>query len=242
MHHKRHFVILLFIYYMGALYSQSPFKASIIAGVNLSQVDGDYQTGYDQKGICLGLRGGFSINKRMDIMSELFYNEKGTKPKKLQQNSISMELTYAEIPITFNYHSKPNAFGFYHWTFHAGLSYGRLLKSKTGYSSKGDTVVTEKFLQDTYKHNDLAVVSGISYNIRPHFGIRFQHSFSLTHFFTNPIPKPVFNPLYNDYSFRTFRNYFIAFQIYYDFFAPKMKKPKKKVISTNSINPKRLMK
>jgi hypothetical protein len=219
-------LIFLFLHAIISLYGQSPFKASILAGVNLSQVDGDYQTGFDRKGINFGLRGGFSVNKRIDIMSELFYNEKGVKPPKLHANSITIDLTYAEIPITVNIHSKPNALGFYNWTFHTGLSYGRLLKSHTllGF----DTTGAQGSIQEAYKPNDWALVWGLSYNIRPHIGVRFQHSFSLSKFFINPIPKPAYDPRFNDNSFRTFRNYFIAFQVYYDFFAPKMKTVKKK--------------
>lgn len=229
MNHKiRIGFIFLFLHAIISLSGQSPFKASILAGVNLSQVDGDYQTGFDRKGINFGLRGGFSVNKRIDIMSELIYNEKGTIPNKLRPNSITIDLTYAEIPVTVNFHSKPNALGFYNWTVHAGLSYGRLIKSQTGYNSRNDTVVTQTFLQEAYKHNEWALVWGLSYNIRPHIGVRFQHSFSLSKFFVNPIPKPAYDPRFNDDSFRAFRNYFIAFQIYYDFFAPKMKVVKKK--------------
>jgi Outer membrane protein beta-barrel domain len=226
-------LILLFMPFT-ALRSQSPFKASVMAGINLSQVDGDYQRGYDRASINFGVRGGFRLNQRFDIMSELFYTEKGTKPKNLapasKERNITIDMTYAEIPITVNVHSKPNEQGFYNWTAHAGLSYGRLLKSNStlAYGSKKDTIGSQSFTQDAYKQYDLALVWGLSYNIRPHIGVRLQQSFSLSKFFINPIPKLPNDPRYNDDSYRFYRNYFVSAQFYYDFFAPKYKAIKKK--------------
>ena len=222
-------------------YAQSPFKASMLMGVNLSQVDGDLQKGYFHKGINIGIRGGYSVNKRLDMMSELIYQEKGVKAEDdvgyISGKSLSIDLKYAEIPFTINYHSKPNAEGFYNWTFHTGLSYGRLLNAKTNasYSVKIDSTKEENLSRVSYNPHEWAFVWGVSYNFRSHFGLRFQHSFSLNKFYTNPLPKPAYDPRYNDFSYRSFRNYFVSMQLFYDFFAPKYKINKvKKATHTSS--------
>jgi hypothetical protein len=226
-------VVSFLIISFTQLSAQSPFKASILAGVNYAQVDGDFQTGYLHRGINVGIRGGFMVNKRLDVMSELIFQEKGVNAEKdkvyIGGKSISIDLKYAEIPLTINIHSKPNLAGFYNWTFHGGISYGRLLSSKTNIN-RVDSLVEPNLNQYAYKPHEWALVYGLSYNIRPHFGIRFQQSYSLSTFFTNPIPKRPSDPRYNDTSYRFFRNYFVSMQVYYDFFAPKykVKKVKKK--------------
>jgi Outer membrane protein beta-barrel domain len=232
MNNKIGCLIFFFFGLLIHLNAQSPFKASLMTGVNLSQVDGDMQTGYTHKGINFGIRGGFSISKRLDIMSELFYQEKGVKDKGNASystgRSVSIDLKYAEIPITINYHSKENAKGFYHWTAHAGFAYSRLLNAKTNvsYRVKIDTTAEENLSEVSYKPHELTLVWGLSYNFHRHIGIRFQHSFSLSKFYINPLPKAPYDPRWNDFSYRNFRNYFVSLQLYYDFFAPKKKAKK----------------
>jgi Outer membrane protein beta-barrel domain len=227
---------LLFLVVTTSTHSQKKmFKASILGGINLAQVDGDYQTGYDRQRLCMGVRGGFALSKHWDLMSELFYNEKGTIPKPItkpngKERNITIELKYAEIPITINYHTKANASGFYNWTFHAGVSYGRLLSSRS-LVKRGiniDSVASENLVKEGYNPHDIASVWGLSYNFRPHFGVRLQQSFSISHFYTNPVPKVPYDPRWIDDSYRTFRNYFVSVQLYYDFFALQLKQAKKK--------------
>ncbi len=234
MKNKRLGVIFFCLILCGQMYAQSPFKASIMVGASVAQVDGDMQTGYFHRGINVGIRGGYSINKRLDVMSELIYQEKGVKAEKniayAGDKSVSIDLKYAEIPITINLHSKPNAAGFYNWTFHGGVSYGRLLNAKTNvtYTYRINPAHEENLSIVTYNPHEFAAVWGVSYNFLPHFGIRFHQSFSLNKFYTNPLPKPVYDPRFNDFSYRSFRNYFLSMQVYYDFFAPKYKGKKGK--------------
>ena len=113
------------------LHAQSPFKAGVSIGVNLAQIDGDHQFGYDKRGFGYGIRGGVAIRKNFDIMTELLYVQKGASPKSSQpfdSRRAEIELKYAEVPLLFSYHFKKNDLGFYKWTIQTGASYGRLLK------------------------------------------------------------------------------------------------------------------
>ena len=212
----------------------SIFKAGATVGINYSQIDGDHQSGYDRKGFSFGLRGGFVVNKRLDIMSELLYLEKGARPDKsnttYDTKVATIGLQYAEVPLLIVHHLKKNDQDFYQWSINAGLSYGRLLKSTATVTQrfKLDTVITKSLSQEFFKKQDLAFIFGIDYNIRPHFGIRFRSSFSLNNMFENLNPERATNGAIKRDAYLAFRNYFISFQGFYDFIAPKFKKPKKR--------------
>ena len=45
------------------LTAQSPFKAGVSVGLNLAQIDGDHQFGYDKRGLGYGIRGGVVVEK-----------------------------------------------------------------------------------------------------------------------------------------------------------------------------------
>ena len=225
--------ILSFISF-PTLFAQSPFKAGVTVGLNLTQIDGDHQSGYDHKGASFGLRGGFAVNPQLDIMSELLYLEKGAEPgdasSKYEQKAAVIRLKYAEVPLTLNYHLKKNEDGFYQWTFHTGISYGRLLKSTATVTQRFrlDTAVTKSLSQEFFKKEDISFIIGLSYNIRSNFGLRFRNSFALNKMFVNLNPERSSNGVIKRDAYLTFRNYFISIQGFYDFIAPKYKQNKKK--------------
>ena len=220
-----------------SLYAQSsPFKAGVSIGLNIAQIDGDHQSGYDHKGYSFGLRGGFAVSKRLDIISELLYVEKGAEPASeisSDQRRLVINLKYAEVPLLLTYHFKKNDRGFYNWSFHTGISYGRLLKSNASVTqrSRVDTNITKSLSQEFFTNQDWSFVSGISYNIGSNFGIRFRHCFALNKLFINQNPERTTNGTLKRDAYVFFRNYYISFQGYYDFISPKVKKPKKKPLS-----------
>jgi Outer membrane protein beta-barrel domain len=229
------YTFILLTGFYTALAQNSPFKAGVAIGINFSQIDGDHQSGYDHKGYSFGLRGGFALNKRVDIMSELLYIEKGAQPAdniNTDQRRIVIDLKYAEVPLLFTYHLKKNDRGFYNWSFHTGISYGRLLKSTAIVKQKYlvDTNITKTLLQENFAKQDWAYIIGLSYNIGSNFGIRFRSSYAINKLFINPNPEKSANGLVKREAYVFFRNYYVSFQGYYDFIAPKVKKPKKKII------------
>lgn len=217
------------------LTAQSPFKAGVSAGLNLAQIDGDHQFGYDKSGFGYGLRGGVVVRKNFDIMTELLYIKKGTSPKSTQpfdSRRAEIELIYAEVPLLFNYHFKKNELGFYKWTLQAGASYGRLLKSTSVVTKKStlDSLATISLSQENYNKHDISFIVGAAFNIRSNLGISIRHTVSLTKLYENPdfdTPSPTTKRAER---YLAFRNYFVSFQIFYDFLSPKIKKPKKKKV------------
>lgn len=213
--------------------AQSPFKAGISLGVNFAQIDGDFQYGYDKVGLGYGLRGGIAVRKNFDIMTELLYVEKGTNPQSSQNydsRKANIVLKYAEIPLLFSYHYKKSESGFYRITLQTGASYGRLLRSTTLITKRSiiDSVTTASLQQENYRKYDISFIVGFTYNIRHNLGINLRHSVALTTMYNNPNYDVLINTSRKIERYLTFRNYFLSLQVFYDFVAPKIKKPRKK--------------
>jgi len=56
-------------------------KGVVIAGMNLSQVDGDEVYGFKKMGACVGVGGILPLPKRFSLSLEILYDEKGAYQK-----------------------------------------------------------------------------------------------------------------------------------------------------------------
>jgi Outer membrane protein beta-barrel domain len=225
---------LLFLWLNTWLFAQtSPFKVGATLGVNLAQIDGDKQFGYQKKGITAGLKGGIVFNKKWEVSTELRYNVKGTEPnrqeKKTNKRLITMDLHYAEIPILLKYTFVKSEQGYDKWQVFGGISYGRLIKSKyTIQRNDGsvDTSETNVLNQLGFKTADVSALIGASFYFSPRLGMSIRHSTSLTQLYKNTNPSSATNLIPAGYE--QFRNYFLSIQLIYDFVSPKFVKNKKK--------------
>ncbi|NJN33758.1 MAG: hypothetical protein HC817_05410 [Saprospiraceae bacterium] len=50
----------------SATFGQDLFRAGAVVGLNLAQVDGDFQQGYDRLGLALGLKSGIGFSKNLN--------------------------------------------------------------------------------------------------------------------------------------------------------------------------------
>lgn len=218
--------------------AQNRFAGGVFAGVNLAQIDGDYQQGYRKKMFGGGIRAAMILGKNFDIGTELMYNGKGAMPSSTDKSSrkpnFSMTMHYAEAALMANFHFDQNEEGFNEKTIQIGLSYGRLLSSKVEILNLSirDTIASKPFLQENIKNVDVNFIVGFSYRFTPKIGISFRHSYSLTPFFLNNEPrKPRTLPDQRDYYLG--RSYFLSAHLFYDLWTPelrKVKKGKKKII------------
>jgi hypothetical protein len=211
----------------------SPFKAGVTAGVNLTQIDGDEQFGYNRRGYNFGLRGAMIIRKNMDISTELLFSQRGTEPgsteKAKNKRTIYVALNYAEVPFLFNFFYDRSEIGHYRWNLYGGLSYGRLLKSQTkilkGYTM--DTVQQNVLNTVGYKSSDLSLVLGVKRYITPRFGIGARHTVSLNYVYSNPQPPIGPRTPAGTRNYSSFRSFFLSANLFYDFITPKLVKPRK---------------
>ncbi len=225
--------LLIFTFSLSA--QTSPFKAGATVGVNFAQVDGDKEFGYEKKGLTLGLRGGIVFNQRWEILTELLYNFKGSKPS-LQENKtfdhlITMDLHYAEIPILAKFSFIEAEEGYYKWNIFAGLSYGRLLRSNVSVQKNNgqtDTAELNLLNQIGFKTSDISLIFGVSRYFSNRFGMSLKHTSSITPFYNNPNLYSINGSVNTLPLYTKMRNFFISVNLVYDFVAPKIVLKKKK--------------
>ncbi len=226
--------IALLIFLSPLFAQESPFKAGATVGINLSQVDGDNQFGYQKKGLTLGLRGGIVVQKKWSFLAELLYNFKGGEPSKIEKNTLKrhtlIDLHYAEVPLLAKFSFLKSEEGFYKWEVFGGISYSRLLQSKVNVLKNNNSIDTlELNLVNSvkFKTAEINAIFGISRYFSPKFGISLKHTVALSPFYDNPTAKT--NPSSKEQSsYASFRNYFASATLFYDFVAPKVSQKIKK--------------
>jgi hypothetical protein len=220
---------LCFLFYTH-LSAQNRFVGGVFGGLNLAQIDGDFQQGYRKKMFGGGIRAAMLINRNFDIGTELMYNGKGAAPSSTDKSSRTpnfyMTMHYAEAALTANFHFDQNEMGFNQKTVQVGISYGRLLKSSNEISklSLTDTNQSNLFLQEKLKNTDVSFIVGFAYRFTPRIGFAVRHSYSITPFFERTLP-----PKQRTYQKEYFlgRSYFFSAQLFYDLWTPELRKPKK---------------
>jgi Outer membrane protein beta-barrel domain len=238
------FMSFLLLLSLSQTFGQDRFKAGVAVGLNLTQLDGDLQQGYDKPGLNLGLKGFVIIKPQFDVSAELFFNQKGavySSSKALGDTKTlysTFSLNYADVIFLANFNINPNeAETHYRHTFHAGLSFGRLVNSTTSVQ-RGSTNQTdlEQSLTKNYKSNDAAFVIGWSWYFNKRMGITLRHTLSLSNMYDNPVkinPRDI-----GLVGYQSLRSYYFSAQVFYNFISPKkigVDKKKKKSKKEDSI-------
>lgn len=166
------------------------FSAGVIIGYNSSQLDGDYQIGFDKTGIVGGIRGIARFTPRLDLNIEMLYNKKGSKifpnnglnlvnPKK----SRVIDLTYVDAPIFFKWllENKPSI-----WHVELGGVYSRLIKTKiTEQIRNPDREFVYESVAADFDKDDFLLHTGFGYTWKKGFAINFRYVFGLKKFYIN---------------------------------------------------------
>lgn len=206
--------------------SEQRFRASVAAGMNFSQIEGDAQQGYDKVGVSIGAKGAYCFKPNFDMSAELLYNSRGCRPSRKAPEAnfadknlaLSAELNYADVLLAANFHFMPNdGYTFYRQSLQIGVSYGRLLSSTIS-TNRGifNDVGLENELQNNLKKDDVGFVVGYSWFPTARLGICAKHTFSLR------------NIYYNDKSgsknqdYTSWIPYNLSVQVVYNIFSPKL--------------------
>jgi len=197
------------------------FGAGIVAGVNVSQIDGDLFTGFNKVGFRGGLESAIYINKRLDIVLGLLYVQKGSKTDSnlnftgdIPPNT-EINLDYMEVPFLLSL--KFGKEGRNGYALETGFSYARLVNSQINVTEFPDKV-TYSDLIDNLNSNE--------FNIIFKFDVVFTEKFKfgiLTEFQLNKLyeinsddirPSNQGGPPQIEFM----RNYLIGLQVGYRFF------------------------
>jgi len=192
-------IFCILILLSPGLFSQG-FDATIIAGFNASQIDGDDLAGYNKLGLHGGLKVGYLIKPKLHLATELLYSQRGSSSR------VSFGSPIEEVSINLNYFEIPVTVSFLDWyvedSFHKvradfGLSYGYLFQASSQNSFFEDDV-------EQFSNNDLSFLAGIGYRFNKKLGINLRYTRSIIPVFNNP-----------DVLVRALYGYFVTFRLEY---------------------------
>ena len=161
--------------------SKNRFSTGLILGVNTTQIDGDYYSGYDKFGIFGGLRAIARIDKTSELIFEIQYNRKGSRnPDEFvpgQQASRFISLDYIEVPIFF--HKKIDTkIGL--GSLEGGVVYSRLFGFRINELENSPNYNTFTEIQNDFNRNDLAIGMGGGIYINEHIRIMSRFTYAMT--------------------------------------------------------------
>jgi len=191
----------IFIYFFTLLLSSAlsgqetvdrRFKGGIVAGFNISQIEGDEAAGYNKIGLQAGIRVAIVLKEKMDLGVEMLFSQRGSAARNVNQGAFPFKLTlnYIEVPVIFNYMDwKAEDEDYYRLHFHTGLSYGRLI----GFSSDDNQLTV---LGDSFRDNDVSWIAGATYYVNENLGFTARYTRSVYPFFVaNEMATPNANSL-----------------------------------------------
>ena len=223
-------VVVFFALFTEGGYAQSRFRATAIAGVNLSQVDGDFQEGYRRKNACIGLSSAVIFRPDFDISLEAFYNPRGAQPVPTGTNQqalfrTTIDLKYADVVALLNFHAFPHKSKLYYiQSLKMGLSYGRLLNSKVSMRYNNLSFPDyEQQIAKSLKKDDVSLVLGLAWQLTPQLGVMFRHTYALRPIYERnesiSSSTPSFIPGSNR-DFRYLKPYYISLHTFFHFVSP----------------------
>lgn len=141
------------------------FEAGLVAGVNLSQIDGDKLAGFNKLGINVGGKVAAVLSERWLLSLELLFSQQGASRTRVDDPSSIYEkikLNFVEVPVMIN---------FKEWKFHvsAGASYGRLIDYTVIDFTGEDISEIEQYNPDLF-----SLILGITYYFRDNAGVDFR--------------------------------------------------------------------
>ncbi|MFT7120344.1 MAG: hypothetical protein ACJAZ9_000517 [Neolewinella sp.] len=162
---------LLILLFLASGLSAQTFQASIVAGMNISQIDGDDLFGFHKVGVNSGLRVVAKLNDRWRIGPEILFSQQGAyKPNSSPNGSpfTRFHLNTLEVPLMVFYKD-------WRITAEGGFSFQRLFSYEIDDFQGEDITSTIAF-----KDNLIAFKAGVTFYVKPNLGINMRWSKHLT--------------------------------------------------------------
>ncbi|MEN0006376.1 MAG: porin family protein [Bacteroidota bacterium] len=162
------------------------FRAGVLAGVNISQIDGDLYSGFSKFNFQAGVYGTARFTYQTELVIELLYLGKGSRfgdfrtSRGAQQTNNSISLNYVEVPFLIRHKFNDEPKGYF---IEAGISFARLINfsiDQQGTNSRG--IYFEDF-SDDFNRNEFSVIGGLGFQFSEHFGMKIRASYGLNRFF-----------------------------------------------------------
>ena len=155
------------------------FFSGIVAGINASQVDGDYYSGFHKAGLNAGVLSYVKLNPNFLLSIEILYSMKGARDVSLRYNAAvgtapeeyRLNLNYVEIPLMLHINA---GYGIH---LGAGLSYSRLLSSTESFTT-GSGPVNLNTDANTFRSSDLDYLVSVQYQLYKGLFARARYQYS----------------------------------------------------------------
>lgn len=162
--------VLFVICYSPFTIAQGRFDATVFAGLNMSQIDGDGAGSYNHPGLRAGVGTSFAlgdVRSPWRMVVELAYTNKGSHIEEYDRN---LSASYIELPIMISYNFLDNRM-----RIAAGVAPAVLVGSKVTNYGAEDIPSQENFTAFDW----LPITVGLRYRLFDHLGIevRYQNSF-----------------------------------------------------------------
>ncbi len=147
------------------------FRASVLAGANLGQVDGDDLLGFYQPGVNAGLRVVALLGDKWRLGPEILFSQQGARRNKNSANVSEfreIRLNAVELPLLVYYKD-------WRLTAEAGASYQRVINYRVTNFRGQDVTTTFPFRTDL-----VAIKFGVTVYLTPNVGLNFRWSKHLT--------------------------------------------------------------
>jgi hypothetical protein len=193
------------------------FGSGVFGGFNLAQVDGDDMQGYDKSGINLGLRGMAFILPKLEVHTELAYNQKGSQSKdygKSNNKGRKLYLDYVAINalIVVNDWIHPIK-EYYRIQVHGGVSTGRLVRFLVNDPGGDLRNAPLKELSYFFNGTDFSMIFGTHLKFTQKSGITFRYTRSMNKL----LDADVVQPLYERKTINSMKGYFLSCDFFYQF-------------------------
>ncbi|HOZ83701.1 MAG TPA: porin family protein [Bacteroidia bacterium] len=147
------------------------FKASIIGGINASQVSGDELGGFNKAGVMFGGSAILPVTPKSDVAMELLFIQKGSKTPTSKDNSntvyYKMSLNYLEVQINYTYHASKKI------GLHVGPTFGVLV------GEKEEDIAGELTERPEFQKTEIGIAGGLSFHFSEKVGLYMRLSNSL---------------------------------------------------------------
>ncbi len=166
---------LLFVFILNNQLNAQIIKGEVMAGLNMTQVDGDEVFGFKKPGFSIGAGAMIPFHENFDLSLETNYNQKGAS-QKAQYISDSLNgayklyLNYLEIPVLVHYTDKDLI------SIGTGFSWGRLVGAKE-FEHGRQTATTAQ--NGVYKPNDFCVLLDLRLKVYQSLKFNFRFSYSI---------------------------------------------------------------
>ncbi len=159
-------VVCLSLLVSAPVFAQT-FRASVLAGMNISQIDGDELLGFHQPGVNAGIRVVALLSDRWRVGPEILFSQQGARRNRNSFNVSPFDrfrLQTVEVPFMVYYHD-------WRLTAEAGVSYQRMIDYAVD-DSGGNDITTTTNLND----NLLAIKVGVTFFVTERWGFNFRWS------------------------------------------------------------------